>query len=85
MKTFALGFAMTAAALAGWASADTVKSQHYAFHVSEADLLQVVAEAASDAHRTLRLLERRGQSKDHPVLVSVPETAYLKCLIFIVS
>ena len=55
------------------------------YHVSESDLLQVVAEAASDAHRTLRLLERRGQSKDHPVLVCVPETAYLKCLVFIVS
>ena len=55
------------------------------YHVSEADLLQVVAEAASDAHRKLRLLERRGQSKDHPVLLSVPETAYLKCFIFIVS
>jgi 23S rRNA (cytosine1962-C5)-methyltransferase len=55
------------------------------YHVSEADLLQVVAEAAGDARRTLRLLERRGQSKDHPILLSVPETAYLKCLIFLVS
>jgi 23S rRNA (cytosine1962-C5)-methyltransferase len=55
------------------------------YHVSEADLLQVVAEAAGDAHRTLRLLERRGQAQDHPVLLSVPETAYLKCLIFNVN
>jgi 23S rRNA (cytosine1962-C5)-methyltransferase len=55
------------------------------YHVTEADLLQVVADAAGDAHRTLRVLERRGQSKDHPVLLTVPETAYLKCLIFIVS
>ena len=55
------------------------------YHVSESDLFQVVAEAASDAHRTLRLLERRGQSKDHPILLSVPETAYLKCFILIVS
>ena len=44
-----------------------------------------VAEAAGDAHRTLRLLERRGQAQDHPVLLSVPETAYLKCLIFNVN
>jgi 23S rRNA (cytosine1962-C5)-methyltransferase len=55
------------------------------YHVSEADLLQVVAEAAGDAHRTLRLLERRGQAQDHPVLLSVPETAYLKCFIFSVT
>ena len=55
------------------------------YHVSEADLMQVVAEAAGDAHRTLRLLERRGQSQDHPVLLSVPETAYLKCLILSVN
>ena len=55
------------------------------YHVSEGDLLQVVSEAASDAHRTLRLLERRGQSKDHPILLSLPETAYLKCLIFVLS
>jgi 23S rRNA (cytosine1962-C5)-methyltransferase len=55
------------------------------YHVSEAEFLAVVAEAARDAHRTLRLLERRGQSKDHPVLLPVPETNYLKCLILIVS
>ena len=55
------------------------------YHVSEADMLQVVAEAAGDAHRTLRLLERRGQAQDHPVLLSVPETAYLKCLVFNVN
>ena len=55
------------------------------YHVNEADMLQVVAEAAGDAHRTLRLLERRGQAQDHPVLLSVPETAYLKCLVFNVN
>jgi 23S rRNA (cytosine1962-C5)-methyltransferase len=51
------------------------------FHVSEALLLQTVAEAALDAHRTLRVLERRTQSADHPILLTVPETHYLKCLI----
>ena len=50
-------------------------------HISEADLLQVVAEASLDAHRTLRVLERRTQSQDHPILLTVPETLYLKCLI----
>jgi 23S rRNA (cytosine1962-C5)-methyltransferase len=55
------------------------------YHVTEADLLQAIADAAGDARRTLRILERRGQSKDHPILLSVPETAYLKCLIFLIS
>lgn len=51
------------------------------YHVSEADLLQVVAEAALDAGRTMRVRERRAQAADHPVLLTVPETLYLKCLI----
>jgi 23S rRNA (cytosine1962-C5)-methyltransferase len=55
------------------------------FHVSGSDFLEVVADAARDAHKTLRLLENRGASKDHPVLLNVPETSYLKCLIFDVS
>jgi 23S rRNA (cytosine1962-C5)-methyltransferase len=55
------------------------------YHVSEGEFLGVVAEAAGDAHRTLRLLEKRGQAKDHPVVLSIPETSYLKCLIFHVS
>ena len=50
-------------------------------HLSEAMLLQLVAEAALDANRTLRVLERRTQSQDHPILLTVPETLYLKCLI----
>jgi 23S rRNA (cytosine1962-C5)-methyltransferase len=51
------------------------------FHVSEADLLQAVASAALDAGKTLRVLDRRTQSADHPILLTVPETHYLKCLI----
>jgi 23S rRNA (cytosine1962-C5)-methyltransferase len=51
-------------------------------HVSEADLLQVIAEAALDTNKQLRILERRTQSQDHPILLTVPETHYLKCLIF---
>ncbi|MCX7604793.1 MAG: class I SAM-dependent rRNA methyltransferase [Bryobacteraceae bacterium] len=50
-------------------------------HVSEADLLQLVASAGLDAGRTLRVLERRTQAADHPILLTVPETHYLKCLI----
>jgi len=50
-------------------------------HVSEAMLLELVAAASLDAGRTLRVLERRTQSQDHPILLTVPETHYLKCLI----
>ncbi len=50
-------------------------------HVSEAMLLQIVAEAALDAGKTVRVLERRTQAADHPILLTVPETHYLKCLI----
>ena len=50
-------------------------------HVSEAMLLEIVAEASLDTHRKLRILERRTQSQDHPILLTVPETLYLKCLV----
>jgi 23S rRNA (cytosine1962-C5)-methyltransferase len=50
-------------------------------HVSEAMLLEIVAQAALDAGKTLRVLERRAQAADHPILLTVPETLYLKCLI----
>ncbi|MEO8098885.1 MAG: class I SAM-dependent rRNA methyltransferase [Acidobacteriota bacterium] len=50
-------------------------------HVSEAALMQTVAEAGLDSGRTLRVLERRTQASDHPILLTVPETLYLKCVI----
>ena len=50
-------------------------------HFSEAMLLETVAAAALDSGRTLRILERRTQSQDHPILLTVPETHYLKCLV----
>jgi 23S rRNA (cytosine1962-C5)-methyltransferase len=55
------------------------------FHVGPQDFLEMVAEAARDAHRALRILENRAQAKDHPMLLGVPETGYLKCLIASVS
>ena len=55
------------------------------FHVSPADFLKVVADAAQDAHKSLRILENRGAAKDHPVLLNVPETSYLQCLILAVT
>ena len=55
------------------------------FHVSAADFFKVVADAAQDAHKSLRVVENRGAAKDHPILLNVPETSYLKCLILSVS
>ena len=55
------------------------------YHVGQADFLDMLASAALDAHRTLRLIEVRGQAKDHPILLSVPESSYLKCVIASVS
>jgi 23S rRNA (cytosine1962-C5)-methyltransferase len=51
------------------------------YHVSQLSFLEMLASAALDARRTLRLLEIRGQARDHPVLLNIPETAYLKCVI----
>ena len=51
------------------------------FHVSEADFLDMLGSAAADAGRRVRILEKRGQAQDHPILLNVPETAYLKCFI----
>ena len=50
-------------------------------HVSWADLESAVAAAAADASRRVRLLERRGAAPDHPVVLNLPETEYLKCLV----
>ncbi|MFZ5898996.1 MAG: class I SAM-dependent rRNA methyltransferase [Bacillota bacterium] len=52
------------------------------YHVTEDLFTAVVAEAAMDAGRQLRLVEFRRQAKDHPMLLSTPETYYLKCGIF---
>lgn len=50
-------------------------------HVGWAELEGAVAAAASDASRRVRLLERRGAAPDHPVVLNLPETEYLKCLV----
>jgi 23S rRNA (cytosine1962-C5)-methyltransferase len=55
------------------------------YHVSQADFLQMLAEAAVDARRTVRVLEVRGQAKDHPVVLTIPETSELKAAICAVS
>src|SRR5262245_38786150 len=51
------------------------------YHMSEEMFLGIIAESALDARRRLQLVEKRGQSSDHPVLLGVPETHYLKCVI----
>jgi 23S rRNA (cytosine1962-C5)-methyltransferase len=55
------------------------------FHVSTQDFHGVVSAAAQDAHKSLRVIESRGAAKDHPMLLNVPETSYLQCLILSVT
>jgi 23S rRNA (cytosine1962-C5)-methyltransferase len=51
------------------------------YHITEPLFLQIVAEAANDARRNTVVVERRTQAQDHPILLTMPETHYLKCLI----
>jgi len=51
------------------------------YHITEALFLQIIAEAANDARKTIAVVERRTQAGDHPILLTMPETHYLKCLI----
>ncbi len=51
------------------------------FHVSESEFLEMLGSAAADTGRRVRILEKRGAAIDHPALLNVPETAYLKCVI----
>jgi 23S rRNA (cytosine1962-C5)-methyltransferase len=51
------------------------------YHVSEGDFADVLASAAVDAHADVAVVEKRMQGRDHPVLMTVPETYYLKCFI----
>jgi len=51
------------------------------YNIDDDLFFDIIAAAASDARATVALVERRLQSRDHPVLVGVPETSYLKCLV----
>jgi 23S rRNA (cytosine1962-C5)-methyltransferase len=51
------------------------------YHVHESDLEKVLAEAAVDAQATVSVVEKRRQARDHPILLGVPETYYLKCFV----
>jgi 23S rRNA (cytosine1962-C5)-methyltransferase len=51
------------------------------YNISEAAFVDVVSAAAADARAEVTLVEKRAQGRDHPILINVPETYYLKCLI----
>ena len=51
------------------------------YHVSEELFLEILVQAAIDAHRRMQVMEKRIQAADHPVLLGMPETYYLKCVI----
>lgn len=51
------------------------------YHIAEALFLELLAEAATDARRYIQVVERRTQARDHPILLTMPETHYLKCFI----
>jgi 23S rRNA (cytosine1962-C5)-methyltransferase len=51
------------------------------YNLSEEGFLEVLREAAAGARADFRLIERRGQAADHPVVLGHPESAYLKCFI----
>ena len=51
------------------------------YHVSEELFLEIIAQAALDAHTRVQVMEKRMQATDHPVLLGMPETYYLKCVI----
>ena len=44
--------------------------------------LETVIKASKDAHKRLRLVEQRAQSPDHPIVLGMDESSYLKFLIF---
>lgn len=50
------------------------------YNLSESKFLEILRDCAKDSGSTCRIVERRGQSADHPVLLSFPESLYLKCL-----
>jgi 23S rRNA (cytosine1962-C5)-methyltransferase len=51
------------------------------YHVGEGLFLEVLADAARDANRNVQIVEKRTQARDHPILLTVPETHYLKCIV----
>jgi 23S rRNA (cytosine1962-C5)-methyltransferase len=54
-------------------------------HVGLSDFIEMLRSAAADAGRRVQLLETRGAAPDHPAILTLPESSYLKCLICRVS
>ena len=50
-------------------------------HIDEAHFEAMLQAAAADAHREVQIIERRGAGRDHPVLLALRETRYLKCYV----
>ncbi len=59
----------------------TLVTSSCSYHVDEPTFARILADAAADARADVRVVERRRQARDHPMLVSVPETSYLKCFV----
>ena len=59
----------------------TLVTSSCSYHLDEPTFARIVADAAGDAGVDVRVIEKRSQSRDHPVLAGVPETAYLKCFV----
>jgi 23S rRNA (cytosine1962-C5)-methyltransferase len=51
------------------------------YHVGEIAFLNILSQAAADARRSIQIIEKRTQARDHPILLSMPETFYLKCFV----
>jgi 23S rRNA (cytosine1962-C5)-methyltransferase len=51
------------------------------YNIGETAFVDIVSNAAMDARAEVALVEKRAQGRDHPILLNVPETYYLKCLI----
>ncbi len=66
-------------------SGGTLITNSCSHHVSREDFTAMLASAAANADRRVRILETRTQSKDHPIVATIPETEYLKCLICFVD
>ena len=51
------------------------------YHIHEDDFEAILADAAADARISVTVVEKRRQARDHPILLGVPETYYLKCFV----
>ena len=59
----------------------TLVTSSCSYHVDEPAFARILADAAADARAEVRVVERRQQARDHPMLATVPETSYLKSVV----